>query len=415
MFLNCWVNPFYIREASLEHNINRKVNKTLSVVLMVFALLIILIFVIQIIDFKIFIKIDYILLLFFYILSQVLIYICKLTFRIQDKINIYAFVLILEKLFFLVLIIFYFQLTKTIKIEIIIKILSYSYFFIAIIFMYPLLKDFKFKLPYINLLTNYLKSSSYIFFATIFVYFTSYEYLMIILNESDLKIIITYLAIGYMFSNFIYMPVYWLEQLISPKINIIFNSGNNIYKIKYYKDICLYFLNFTYLIQLILINLFTNSNILELLFDETFIKNIYYVIIIIFVSTTKLIDTLFSIPIFARKLEKKILLFNIFKVTIFLYFYLFLNVSKDDLIIIFILLSFLQNFYYLFLNLKLVNNYFFYNEIFYLLVNIFGLFLFLYTNFFIFFSVIISFYLIFNLISKKLSIVNKINQIIKFN
>jgi len=413
MFLNCWINPFYIREASLEYQRNKRVNETLTTIFLL-LLFITLAFIIYSYIGKInFISTESLYLLFFFILAQLVIYVTKLTFRIQNKINKYIAILIGEKFIFLISIIIYFYSTNLININLIIIILTLSYLFIAILFLFFLIQNYKFKIPSKIFVKDYIRNSTFILFATIFVFFTSYEYLIIILNNSEFQKIITYLAIGYMFSNLIYMPVYWLEQLIGPKINLVFNSNNNNYKIKYYKDIGLYFLYLCFFMQLIIINVLINTNILIFLFDNSFIENIYYVIIIIFVTNSKLIDTIFSIPIFAKKFEKKVMFFNIFKALIFLYFFLILGISSDNLIILFILLSFLQNFYYIYLNSQLVNNYRFKEEIIYLILTLTGFLIYLYTEFFMLYSLILICFLILFLSYKKLIIIKHISEIDK--
>ncbi|MDC3122934.1 hypothetical protein OA525_01730, partial [Alphaproteobacteria bacterium] len=355
IFASCWINPFYIREGSIEYNNNRNLEKTLvSIFASIIIYFLILIILKELIIERIINVNEFFWLLIIFTLGQVLAIISKNTFRIKKKINDYCMIIILEKLFFFISIFIYFKTMTDNKISDILFITAISYLLIGFIFFFKIKNDISLKLPNKLFLKKYLINSFFIFIATFVVYFSSFEYLIIIIANTSFLKIITYMSIAVMISNIAYMPIYWLEQLSNPKINIIFNNKNNIEKVNYYKNIVLPVLKIILLMQLLISILLFNSKILNIIFDSTFQNYINLILLILSTCLTKSIDTLFSMPLLANRKEKKIMFFNITRSMIFLLFFFTDQENIMRLVYVFLCLNLFQNFFYIFESKKII-------------------------------------------------------------
>jgi O-antigen/teichoic acid export membrane protein len=380
IFASCWINPFYIREGSIEYNDNRNLEKTLvSIFVSIIIYFLLLIILKELIIERIINISEFFWLLIIFTLGQVLAIISKNTFRIKKKINAYCMIIILEKLFFFISIIIYFKITVGSKVSDILFISAISYLLIGFLFFFKIKKDISLKLPNKLFLKKYLINSFFIFIATFVVYFSSFEYLIIIIANTSFLKIITYMSIAVMISNIAYMPIYWLEQLSNPKINIIFNNQNNFEKINYYKNIVLPILNIILLIQLLLSIILFNSKILNIIFDSTFQNNINLILLILSTCLTKSIDTLFSMPLLANRKEKKIMFFNITRTIIFLLFFFTDQENIMRLVYVFLCLNLFQNIFYIFESKKIINEYYFLSEALLVIINLIFIFLLIYS------------------------------------
>tara|TARA_B110000483_G_scaffold174671_1_gene206659 strand:+ start:433 stop:1848 length:1416 start_codon:yes stop_codon:yes gene_type:complete len=369
MLSSCWVNPFYLREGSIEYNKTNSVSESLTTIIIAVLILFSTIAILkEVFEENILSSQKYLFLILIFSSSQILIFISKITFRILENINYYGLISIFEKLFFFISILIYFKIKNQYFIENILLIMVSTYFVVSIIFFFYIIKTISFKKANKIFYRDYVKNSFYIFLATIIVYFSSFEYLIIIIANSEIKEIITYMSIGMMITNIAYMPIYWLEQLYNPKINVLFNSEQEHDKKNYYEKIVTPLIYLVFIIQTIVLIVLNFTDILEYLFDKSFKENIAIVTLIIFTCSTKVIDTLFSIPLLSNRKEKEILYFNIVKTIIFIVF-LLLRSDVIYLIYIYLVLCLIQNFYYINLSKKIISNYIYKHEFILVLIN----------------------------------------------
>lgn len=370
MLTSCWVNPFYLREGSIEYNKTNSVSESLTTIIIAVLILISTIAILkEVFEENILSSQKYLLLILIFSSAQILIFICKITFRILENINYYSLISILEKLFFFISILIYFKIKSQYYIENVLLIMVSTYFLVSIIFFFYVIKKISFKKGSKIFYRDYVKNSFYIFLATLIVYFSSFEYLLIIVANSEIKQIITYMSIGMMITNIAYMPIYWLEQLYNPKINVLFNNKQEHDKKEYYNKIVTPLIYIVFIIQIIVLTVINLTDILEYLFDKSFKENIAIVTLIIFTCSTKVIDTLFSIPLLANRKEKEILYFNVVKTIIFIIFLLLLRSNAIYLIYIYLVLCLIQNSYYINLSKKITNNYIYKHEFILVLIN----------------------------------------------
>ena len=371
IFASCWINPFFIREGTLEFENNKNFKESMiSIFISITIYLLLLVISKNLIFEKIINNYEFFWLLLIFTLGQVLSIISKNTFRIKKEINTYCVIIILEKLFFFIFIFIYFKITSDNKISEILFITAIAYLLVGSIFFLKIRNDIYLKLPNKFFYKKYLLNSFFIFIATLVVYFSSFEYLIIIIANTDLIKIITYMTIAIMISNIAYMPIYWFEQLSNPKINIIFNSNKNDEKINYYKKVVVPILNIILLIQLIISLIIYHSNILNFIFDSSFANYINLIILILSTCLTKSIDTLFSMPLLANRKEKKIMMFNGLRTLIFLFIFFIDKENILRLIYVFLYLNIFQNLFYIYESKKIVKKYHFLAEFLLISVNL---------------------------------------------
>ena len=372
IFATCWINPFFIREGTLEYEKNKNLNESIvSILISIIIYFLLLVISKNLVIEKIINIYEFFWLLIIFTLGQVISIISKNTFRIKKEINSYCMLIIFEKLFFFISIVIYFSINQSNSLSDILFIIAISYLLIGLIFFFKIKENILLRLPNRFFFKKYLLNSFYIFIATLVVYFSTFEYLIIIIANTSFSKIITYMSIAIMVSNIAYMPIYWFEQLTNPKINIIFNNQENNKKVNYYKNIVLPILNLTLLIQLSLTLFLYHTNILNIIFDNTFSNYINLIVIIFSTCLTKSIDTLFSMPLLAKRKERKIMLFNITRTIFFLSMFFLYKENVMKLIYVYLYLNLIQNLFYIFESKKIVNKYNFLNEIILVILNLF--------------------------------------------
>ena len=347
-FSNSWINPFFMREGSFEFDKTGEISESLKILLN-FILIINIVLLIIITSIELNFEnnaIKY--LVIFFSMSNIIFVILKTFYRISDKIKSYCLLVLSEKGFFLIavlIIIFFFRTTNMNLFLYLITFFSTTFSLILLIKLIKLNKiNFKLKK---DLLLSYLKHSGIIFIASIVVYFTTFDFLIIFTSlELQNKEIIGYLNIGLLITNLLYMPVFWIEQIFNPKINILVIKNNKKLIKKYFSDVVIALLSLSMIIELITIVIIKETNLLGILLNDDFKNNNFYILLMIFITVYRSYDTLLSIPLFAKKKEVFFLGFNIIKLALFL---LFLTIFKNNTLLIllsFVSLSFVQSIAY---------------------------------------------------------------------
>lgn len=114
IFATCWINPFFIREGTLEYENKRNLNESIvSILISIIIYFLLLIISKNLITEKIIDIYEFFWLLIIFTLGQVISIISKNTFRIKKEINSYCMIIILEKLFFFICIVIYFSINQS--------------------------------------------------------------------------------------------------------------------------------------------------------------------------------------------------------------------------------------------------------------------------------------------------------------
>lgn len=347
-FSNSWINPFFMREGSIEFDQTDKTTESLKIILLFASFLtIILLVVINFINLgfdNTYIKY----LVIFFSMSNILFVIQKTYFRISDKIKSYCLLVLSEKGLLLISLLIVITFFKKLNLNsfILLSTIFLSAFSIIILFKLISINKIGFKIKK-DLFLSYLKHSGTIFLASVVVYFTNFDFLIIFTSiELQNNEILGYLNIGLLITNLLYMPIFWFEQIYNPKINILIIKSDEELTKAYFNELVIALFSLSMIIELISIFLLKETSLLKILLNEDFEKNNFFILLMVFMTVYRSYDTLLSIPLFAKKKEIYFLGFNIFRLILFI---ALLAIFKDKLLLIllsFVCLSFIQSLAY---------------------------------------------------------------------
>lgn len=339
-----FLSPFFNREGALEYKKDNNFGESFKTVyyyfLIIIALVLVLIFATK--D-QIFLKIninkELLLLAIIYCTINFFLTSLKIASRIKNDFKNYSFLLFFEKFsFFLsIIILIKFNLLEKYLIE----ILIFCAMAVTIFFLIKFKNILFIKYKHLNT-AEYIRTLKPILSSAIVFSFLSFDFLVIIAGTLFFKNdIVAYLGIAHFIVNLLYAPVFWIEQLLNPSINIIFNEKNFFKKKEilndkaYYYSICMVFL---VLISILLIN---ETKILNLLNTE-FNEGKFYICLILITLINRFFDTFFGIIIQAIKKEKFFFYISIPRFIIFLVIGIAFK-NLDYLIISFVLFNLVQN------------------------------------------------------------------------
>ena len=349
LFINPILNPYFLREGSLEFIQKKYLKKTFSIsILSISILIFIFIFFFNFINNKFnFINNKFNVILILFLISLILISLLKIISRITNRIKIYSLVTLLEKFILAIVMLIYFFLNHF-DFLVILKTYSIILLSISILLLFLFRDQILFTIKLKDIFLVFYKSLSYLYISAFVFFFINQHYLILLIkSNTNNNILIATIGFAFLIVNMIYFPVYWLEQNYSQKYYKKITSFNK-------NNFDVYFNKFGYLItstviiiSSIVLLIIYYSNILKI-FDVNFYYGKELICLIILLSLSVCLDTILATPVFAIKEEKIILISLICR---FILFYLFFYFNKNPLSLIYayVLLCYFQNFIILFI------------------------------------------------------------------
>lgn len=320
LFLEPLITPFILKQGVIEYDSKKNLSNTIGIFIRYSSISIIFIlFIFFLIPEKfVELKILYRFYCSIYFICLIILIVSKLIFRISNNLKLYNLFIFLDK----------FLLLSIILVFLYFNFLSYHHLIISLLLVNFLVAGislfFVFKITDLNIFSiecknSYLKTIKYMSFSTILTFIITNEYFIVFANilTNDKKIIAS-IGISFFIVASLLAPIFWLEQLINPKLNLFVTKKNTDSLYYFYNQIltaiCIIYSFIIYLG----IFLIVNTEILAFIFSEDIFENRYILSLLMFQILLNILNSFVSINIFANNDEGIILKSSIIRFLIFI-------------------------------------------------------------------------------------------------